>query len=92
MNERRKHSPEFKAKVALEALKNQMTLSELSSKYDVNPHVIHKWKNEFLSKAPSVFGASSVKSESGKEVDNLYNQIGRLKMENDWLKKNCRRI
>ena len=51
MNERRKHGPEFKAKVALEALKNQMTLSELSSKYDVNPHVIHKWKNEFLSKA-----------------------------------------
>jgi len=87
MNERRTHSPEFKAKVALEALKNQMTLPELSRKYDVNPNLILKWKTKFLNNASSVFEVSSVKSDDSKEVDRLYNQIGRLQMEIDWMKK-----
>jgi len=87
MNERRTHSPEFKAKVALEALKNQMTLSELSRKYDVNENLILKWKSKFLNNASSVFTNSSVKPDASKDVDRLYNQIGRLQMEIEWMKK-----
>jgi len=74
MNERRTHSPEFKAKAALEALKNPMTLSELSRKYDVNQNFILKWKTKFLENASSVFENSLMQSNESKEVDNLYNQ------------------
>jgi len=87
MNEKRKHSPEFKAKVALEALKNQMTLSALSQKYDLNPQVIQKWKTDFLSKAHCVFETKGKSTEESKAIDRLYQQIGRLQVENDWLKK-----
>jgi transposase-like protein len=88
MKEIRKHSSEFKTKVVLESLKNQMTLSELSQKYDLYPGLIQKWKTTFLSSASSVFESPSVKkSDNSKETDRLYQQIGRLQMENEWLKK-----
>jgi len=89
MNERRKHSPEFKAKVALEALKNQMTLSELSQKYELNPNVIQKWKTEFLTNAHSVFEKKNEckSSDDSKLVDRLYRKIGQLEMDCEFLKK-----
>ncbi|MDO9553368.1 transposase [Rhodonellum sp.] len=90
---RRKFSPDFEAKVALEAIKNQFTLAELSKKFDVSPVVISKWKGEFLENMASVFEKDNVKKQDeGPDLDQLYSQIGQLKVENDFLKKSCRKL
>lgn len=86
---RKKHSDEFKAKVALEAVKGVKTLSELSSAYQVHPTVIGHWKRQLISGAPMVFVRGlgmGVRSEEELTAP-LYEEIGRLKMEMDWLKK-----
>jgi transposase len=91
---RRKFSPEFKAKVALEAAKEQMTLSELAKKFEVNPVVISRWKAEFLANIAATFNNKPEQKEDGENVDveKLYAQIGQLKVENDFLKKNCKKL
>jgi len=86
---RRKHSDEFKAKVALEAVKGVRTLSELSSRFKVHPTVIAQWKRRLVEGSASVFGQPT--SSTGKSEEELtaplYEEIGRLKMEVDWLEK-----
>jgi transposase-like protein len=90
---RRKFSPEFKAQVALEAIKNQYTLAELSKKFDVSPVVISKWKGEFLENMSSVFeNDRSKKKDEGPDLEQLYSQIGQLKVENDFLKKSFMKL
>jgi transposase len=90
---RRKFSADFKAKVALEAIKNQKTLAQLSEQFEVNPITISKWKAEFLENAASVFsGQAAVKTEDSPEVERLYAQIGQLKVELDFLKKSARKL
>ena len=91
---RRKFNPEFKAKVALEAVKNQKTLAELSQHFEVNPVTISKWKTEFLENMSSVFGGEKgkIQDEDSPEMEKLYAQIGQLKVENDFLKKSARRL
>lgn len=90
---RRKFSPSFKAKVALEAAKNQQTLAELSKKFDVNPVMISKWKSDFLERMSMVFESSSEKEpEESVDSKELYAQIGQLKVENEFLKKNCKKL
>lgn len=90
---RRKFSPEFKAKVAVEAIKNQHTLAELSKKYEVSPVVVSKWKSEFLDNMSTVFEKGhSKKKEEGPELEQLYAKIGELKVENDFLKKSCKKL
>jgi transposase-like protein len=91
---RRKFSPEFKAKVALEAVKNQKTLAELSLHFEVNPVTISKWKTEFLENMSSVFGGEKgkIQDEDSPEMEKLYAQIGQLKVENDFLKKSARKL
>lgn len=86
---RRKHTDTFKAKVALEAVKGVRTLSELSSMFKVHTTVIAKWKRQLLEGAAGVFsGENGSGSRSEEELTGpLYEQIGRLKMEVDWLKK-----
>ena len=86
---RRKYSDEFKAKVALEAIKGIHTMSELSSMFKVHPTVIANWKRQLLEGAASVFGSSNGKrGKSEQELTApLYEEIGRLKVEVDWLKK-----
>lgn len=86
---RRKFTSAFKAKVALEAIKNQHTLAELGKKFDVSPIVISKWKSELLEKLPGIFDRPGAAAEEGERVDTekLYAQIGQLKVENDFLKK-----
>lgn len=86
---RRKHSSQFKAKVALEAVKGVKTLSELSSLYKVHPTVISQWKRRLQDEAAGIFdssGKSSLKDEEEVTAP-LYQEIGRLKVEVDWLKK-----
>lgn len=91
---RRKFSSAFKAKVAIEAIKNQETMAELSKKFEVNPVMISKWKNEFLEKVDSVFDSKGKSSDQDQDVDveKLYAQIGQLKVENDFLKKSCKKL
>ena len=84
---RKKHSEEFKAKVALEAVKGIRTLSELSSVYQVHPTVIGQWKRQLIAGASAVFSAGRAGKTEEEMTAPLYEEIGRLKMENDWLKK-----
>lgn len=90
---RRKFSAEFKTKVALDAIREQSTLAELSSKYEVSPIMISRWKSEFLANATAAFSAAP-KPEDSEPVDvqKLYSQIGKLKVENDFLKDACKKL
>lgn len=89
---RRKFTAEFKSKVVIEALKERSTIEELAKKYEVHPTQINTWKREFLGKASSLFSDKSEHENKQKEVDTekLYAQIGQLKVENDFLKKNLK--
>ena len=86
---RRRHSGEFKAKVALEAVKGVHSLSELSSMFHVHPTVIAHWKRQLIAGAPGVFGGGNGAGGKSEEelTGPLYEKIGRLEVENDWLKK-----
>ena len=90
-NKRRSFSASFKSKLAVEDIKEQMTISELAQKHQLHPNQIALWKKEFLNNAESVFERNKtqqVELESlKKQQDDLYQEIGRLKMESDWLKK-----
>lgn len=85
---RRKFSAKFKAKVVLEALKERSSMAELAQKYELHPQQITNWKKEFLASAEGVFehGKKSRKTEAEQEKDQLLKTIGKLKIENDFLK------
>jgi len=92
MSERKKrkvHSAEFKGRVGLEAVRGVKTINEIAQEYDVHPVMASQWKKEILEKASSLFegkrGPKVVDEQSHPE--RLYGEIGRLKMELDWLKK-----
>jgi len=86
---RRKFSPEFKAEVALVAAKEQLTLAQLSQKFELNAVTISKWKSEFLANMSAAFSNAKESSTSEQEVpvERLYAQIGKLKVELDFKKK-----
>ena len=85
---RKKFEAGFKAKVALEAIKGEKTVAELSSEYGVHPNQISTWKQELLHRAGEVFSKPGKRdSEEQDKADKLYKSIGELKVENDWLKK-----
>ena len=88
-SKRRTFTPSFKAKVALAAARGDKTLSELASKYGVHANQISKWKSQLVSGAAELFedGRSRPSQEDDKEEAKLYEEIGRLKVELDWLKK-----
>ncbi|HVB00990.1 MAG TPA: transposase [Acidimicrobiales bacterium] len=82
---RNKFKPDFKAKVALEALKGDKSTAELAQIFGVHPTQIAKWKKQLLDSAASVFESSHVKAEAPVDVDALYKKIGKLEMERDFL-------
>ena len=84
---RRKFTAEFKTKVAIAALKERESLAELSAKYEVHPTMISKWKQEFLDLANQVFMKKPLAETQNEDVEKLYSKIGKLEMENDFLKK-----
>jgi transposase len=85
---RRKHSAEFKAKVALAALKNEKTLSELAARFEVHPTMINKWKQAILEGAAEIFdGGQKSSKQNEAQIDDLYRQIGKLQVERDFLLK-----
>lgn len=81
---RRKFSSSFKAQVAIEALKERETLSELSKRFEVSPNQISIWKREFLNNAANAFTGEKKKEDSDQKTDKLYQKIGQLEMENDF--------
>ena len=82
---RRNHSPAFKAKVALEAVKGEEPLIQIAERFDVHPNVITKWKRQLLEGAPEVFGTGDAGKEDAADVAKLHAKIGELTMENDFL-------
>jgi len=86
---RRNFSNEFKAKVALEAIKGYKSLNELAREYQVHPNEISNWKKEILENLPEIFNKKrGPQRESNTElIEQLYRQIGKQQVELDWLKK-----
>lgn len=86
---RKNHDAAFKARVALEAIKGEKTIAQLASEYGVHPNQIGQWKKRLLKELPGVFSGRRKKEEKDRSEleDELYRQIGQLKVELDWLKK-----
>ncbi len=86
---RRQHPPAFKAKVALEALKDEKTIAELATIYEVHPTQIKQWKDILVQNVNDLFSGKykSKDKEQNGLMTSLYEQIGKLKVETDWLKK-----
>ena len=83
---RRNHSPAFKARVALEALKGEKTVAELATLHDVHPTQIVSWKNELLGRAAEIFGSgSNGEPQSQEKIRELHEKIGELAVENAFL-------
>lgn len=91
---RKIHSAAFKAQVALAAVKEDRTVGELASKFGVHATLIHGWKKQLLSGAETVFsnGVKGGSVDAEAQQAELYEQIGRLKMELEWLKKKAARF
>jgi transposase-like protein len=86
---RKQHTPAFKAQVALAALKGAQTVNELASQFGVHPTLIHSWKKQLLAGADQIFsnGTRAATTDAEAQQAELFEQIGRLKMELEWLKK-----
>ncbi len=85
---RKKHSSEFKAKVALTALKNEETTAELAQRFGVHPTMISTWKRSLLEGSADIFDkAPNSRKQTDEKIDELHRQIGKLKVENDFLSR-----
>lgn len=86
----RKFSADFKARVALEAIRERETLNEIAKRFEVSPIMISRWKKEFIENSSNAFNGEKKESPS-VDPEKLYAQIGELKVENDFLKKSLRK-
>jgi putative transposase len=93
-NMRKNHDAAFKAKVALEALKGDRTMAELSSEFGVHANQIRQWRQKLVDELPGMFSDRRRKNdkETEEETSELYRQIGQLKVELDWLKKKSQQL
>jgi len=94
VNMRKSYDATFRAKVALEAVKGEKTLAELSSEYGVHPNQIRNWRKQLLEMLPDLFTDRRKKRDKDQEelISELYRQIGQLKVELDWLKKKSQKL
>ena len=93
--QRRKHSPEFKARVALEAIKGVKTVSQIAQEYEIHPVLVGKWKKEMLGHLPAVFDKENrpkTDQDIEKEKEQLQRKVGQLTMEVEFLEKKCRQL
>jgi len=90
MKSRKRYDNQFKARVAVEAIQGHRTLAEIGSNYGVHPNQIGQWKKQALKSLPSVFSGQQERQQQDTEAlqSELYRQIGQLKVELEWLKKN----
>lgn len=93
-NVRKNHSPAFKSKVAIEAIKKEKTMAQLSGEFGIHPNQITQWKSHLLNELPGIFSNRRSKSDKDSEqlINELYRQIGQLKVELDWLKKKSEQL
>jgi len=91
---RRKHTADFKARVALEAIKGMKTLSEIAAEFEIHPVMVSNWKKEMLEHLPELFDSKNVRKdkESDREKEQLHSKVGQLTMEVDFLEKKCRQL
>ena len=87
--QRKRYDAAIKAKVALEAIKGQRTINEIASAYEVHPNQVTQWKKQAMEQLPEIFSNGKARADSSDEElrNQLYQQIGQLKCELDWLKK-----
>ena len=91
---RKRYDSQFKFRVALEAVKGQKTINELASEHGVHPNQVRDWKKKLIVEGPTVFGSNlerQLRDQEKRETE-LYEQIGRLKMELEWLKKKVAQV
>ena len=90
-NKRVRHTSDFKTKVAIEAIKGQKTLNEIASLYGVHSNQIVRWKKQATDEMSALFSGSTTRKDRDEEElrSRLYQEIGQLKVELDWLKKKC---
>ncbi len=91
---RRQHEAQFKLRVALEATRGLKTISQIASEYQVHPNLVSSWKKQLLEEGIAVFRSTTAqgqREQAAREAE-LYEQIGRLKMELEWLKKKATRV
>jgi transposase len=93
---RKNYDKQFKAKVAMEALKEESTIQELAKKYDVHPNQISLWKKQAIEGLPALFERANKKSEKEKDLeeerDNVLKLVGEMKLENEFLKKKYKQL
>ena len=89
---RRKFTGSFKAQVAIEALKERDSLSDLARRFEIQPNLILKWKKEFVDRSAEIFETRAPEEEYQVEKERLYSKIGQLEMEKDFLKKVSKKL
>ena len=88
MQKKKQYPKEFKARVALEAIKGEKTIAQLSSEYEIHGNMITKWKRHLQDNIGNIFTRKNDQDPSDKElIESLYKQIGKSQVEIDWLKK-----
>lgn len=94
--QRRTHDDNFKARIALEAIKEIKTIAQIASENDLHPNQVTRWKSEFLEKAPMIFSGDKKSEEKIKDLKDqqstLHQKIGNQAMEIDFLKKKCKQL
>ena len=91
---RKSYSGKFKAKVAVDAIREQETVTEIAAKYQIHRAILARWKKEAVEGLPNIFSTGKARENKDQQqlIDELYKQIGQLKVENDWLKKKVETI
>ena len=88
MQKRKKYPKELKARVALEAIKGEKTIAQISSEYEIHSNMITKWKKQLKENVSDIFiRKNEQEPDAERKIDNLYKEIGRMQVENAWLKK-----
>jgi len=88
MQKKKKYPPAFKARVALEALKEEKTIAQISAEYEIHSNLVSKWKKQLKDNIALVFTSkTSNDPQVEQQADNLYKEIGKLQVDNEWLKK-----